>query len=277
MVFHEVDTAFAALPDFIAWANANGWFFDQAYVQALAEAIRTGGLEDPADGPAAPADVLIDGQTFREGIVAFGRNCRMRALLLEILAAQQRHGAAAKIYAPEQVTPFAELMGRLFGAGFVGSEYLPAAADRATFPHLRHEDIEKLTFKKASFDIYFSSEVMEHIPSIPSALAEARRVLKKGGTLLIMCPFAYGQQASVTKAKLGKDGAIEHLMAPEYHGNPVDPVGGSLVFTIPGWDILDQIRAAGFADVTVKIRSSRRYAVTGAEVAGSFIFKATAA
>ena len=97
MIFHEVDTAFAALPDFIAWVNANGWFFDQAYVQALAEEIRNGGLEDPADGPAAPADVLIDGQNFREGIVAFGRNCRMRALLLEILAALPCRFSAAKI------------------------------------------------------------------------------------------------------------------------------------------------------------------------------------
>jgi hypothetical protein len=49
-------------------------------------------------------------------------------------------------------------------------------------------------------------------------------------------------------------------MEPEYHGNPLDPQG-SLVFSIPGWDILDAARASGFAVAEMVAMSSRRYGI----------------
>jgi hypothetical protein len=58
----------------------------------------------------------------------------------------------------------------------------------------------------------------------------------------------------------------ELLMEPEWHGNPVAPETGSLVYRIPGWDLLDQLRAAGFRDVGVHALHSARYGVLGAEM-----------
>ncbi len=43
------------------------------------------------------------------------------------------------------------------------------------------------------------------------------------------------------------NGEIRHLAEPEYHGNPVDPEAGALAFRYYGWDVLDQLAAAGFA------------------------------
>jgi len=43
-----------------------------------------------------------------------------------------------------------------------------------------------------------------------------------------------------------------HHLPPVYHGNPVS-ADGSLVFTDFGWDFLDQMRACGFQDVSLRI------------------------
>jgi SAM-dependent methyltransferase len=126
-------------------------------------------------------------------------------------------------------------------------------------------------------DAYVSCEIFEHIPSIPAALAEAKRVLAVGGILLVMCPFAYAQEQSLVRAVLSDDGTITHLMEPEYHGNPVDPDAGSLVFAVPGWEIIEQCRVAGFTSVVMKVQSSRHFGITGAEIACTFILKAVAA
>jgi hypothetical protein len=54
----------------------------------------------------------------------------------------------------------------------------------------------------------------------------------------------------------------------EYHENPVDPERGSLVFQIPGWDILDRVREAGFARAEMHFVTSHRRGICGAELAG---------
>lgn len=275
MSFHEVDQAFSSFPAWLAWLKTNHWVIDRDYIERLISDVRETGFWDPVLGHIAPHLIEITGTNYRETITAKGCNSRLRALLLELLEARGTYGAGARVYAPEVVTAFACRISHLFFPGFVGSEFLPSENDKKKFPDLRHEDIQALSFSPASFEICFSSEVMEHIPSIPAALAEARRVLAPGGTLLVMCPFAYGQEQSQVSATRRPDGSIVHDREPEYHGNPVDPAGGSLVFTIPGWEILDQCKAAGFENAVIKVHSSRRLGVTGAEIACVFVLKAS--
>lgn len=43
-----------------------------------------------------------------------------------------------------------------------------------------------LPFGDASFDVVTSTQVYEYVPDVPAALAEARRVLRRGGRLLIL-------------------------------------------------------------------------------------------
>jgi SAM-dependent methyltransferase len=148
----------------------------------------------------------------------------------------------------EQVTPmFQVITNFLPGVRCVGSEYLgPKQAPGSMVGHVRHEDAEALSFADATFDVVMSNDVLEHVPHPALALAESRRVLKPGGALFFSVPFYVHRDDSRPRAVL-ENGALNHLEAPEYHGNPVDP-GGSLVFTDFGWDLIDTLHAAGFAD-----------------------------
>lgn len=52
-------------------------------------------------------------------------------------------------------------------------------------------DGKTIPFEDAAFDSIFSSEVFEHVFTLPEILPEISRVLKPGGKLLITCPFAW--------------------------------------------------------------------------------------
>ena len=63
-------------------------------------------------------------------------------------------------------------------------------------------------------------------------------------------------------------------MEPEYHGNPVSKTGGSLVFTIPGWNIVDQTLSAGFASAEMLAISSRRHGIVAQDLATVLVLRA---
>ncbi len=48
-----------------------------------------------------------------------------------------------------------------------------------------------LPFESARFDSIFTSEVFEHVFTLPQILPELNRVLKPGGKILITCPFVW--------------------------------------------------------------------------------------
>jgi len=50
-------------------------------------------------------------------------------------------------------------------------------------------DASEIPFRDDYFDALVCSEVLEHLPSPPQVLKEARRVMKSGGTLLVCVPF----------------------------------------------------------------------------------------
>jgi len=50
-------------------------------------------------------------------------------------------------------------------------------------------DIQALPFRAGAFDAVKATEVLEHVPDVPGALAECRRVLRPGGHLVITVPF----------------------------------------------------------------------------------------
>lgn len=118
---------------------------------------------------------------------------------------------------------------------------------------LRREDVTDLSFADRSIDALASLDVLEHVPDYRRALAQYARVLRPGGTLLMTVPFYSGQADNVELARVGGDGAIEHLQPPEFHGDPLS--GGVLCFHHFGWELLAQMRAAGFAHAhAVRVR-----------------------
>lgn len=58
-------------------------------------------------------------------------------------------------------------------------------------------DAMNLPFKKNSFDVYCSFEVLEHISEPDKLISEASRVLKKGGYCLLTSPYLYREHGGI--------------------------------------------------------------------------------
>jgi hypothetical protein len=261
----------ASLEDFRRWLGENAWAFDPDYISSCAADIARTGFIDPLFGYMPPQKIDATSVNYREGLIAGELNSRLRGVCLVLSEEILARGPGMRVYAPEWVSSFAAKIRNV--VDYHGSEYLPKPVDQETYSDIRHEDVMALSFEDESFDAYITNEVLEHVPSVEATLREAHRILKPGGVLFGTFPMAYVSETSLVKAEL-RDGEIVHLTEPEYHGNPIDPASGSLVFSIPGWDIIEQARSAGFADVNIRLISSRRHAILGAEIAGALVFVA---
>jgi GT2 family glycosyltransferase/glycosyltransferase involved in cell wall biosynthesis len=175
----------------------------------------------------------------------------------------------SRIYMMEQITPIFT-WGQRHLPSVIGSEYLGDQYKSGDIVNgVRHEDVHALSFEDESFDVIVSNEVMEHIPVPNKGFRECVRILRPGGTLLMTIPLIEGQESSVTRAVV-RDGALEYILPPIYHGNPVSEKG-SLVFTDYGWDVIDILRGVGFSNVTVEMYHSLAYAQIGG---GLFVIRA---
>lgn len=187
---------------------------------------------------------------------------RLRAVL-HVMFQEIKPRRDARIYITEQVTPlYAWLKARF--PNLAGSEYFgPAYSGGDVVQGVRHEDIEELSFRDGAFDVIMSFEVLEHVPHEQRAFAELARCLAPGGTLLFTAPFGVNLNANLVRARLQDDGTIAHLMDPEYHGNPVDPEAGALCFRYFGWEVMQDLRAAGLVDPAALFYWSRKYGYLG--------------
>lgn len=202
------------------------------------------GINSKFFGHISPSLINVIGENYREHLLAHNLNSRQRAIL-ECLVSESDffNGRSPKIYAPEGIT---DLALRLRGKYplFIGSEYMPSSAMKdALFP-IPHEDLQALSFSNETFDAVVTCDVIEHIPNLFQCLNEIYRVLKPGGIMLSTHPFTWS--ARTTKKATISNGEITYFTEPEYHGNPLIPHEGSLVFNIPGWDILDVCNSIGF-------------------------------
>lgn len=248
----------------------NPQFRDREYLDRLARSVAAVGATEPLTHTSIPPAQLPVSDNLREGLDYSSINSRMRAVMLCIQwALANQPWSDAKIFATEAVTPFALRLRGLF-AKFIGSEYTESEAQREELFPIPCEDLQQLSFPDDVFHVVTTNEVLEHVPSIDAALAEICRVLRPGGWHIGTAPFAMGQYESIAKARL-KDGKVIHLMEPEYHGNPVDE-RGSLVFEIPGWDILDRAKAAGFKEAHLKYVLSSQHACLSSDAGGIFVF-----
>jgi SAM-dependent methyltransferase len=191
-------------------------------------------------------------------------NNRMRAsvhLLAEVVAPTRK----SHIYATEQSTPLYRYLQKCFPR-LVGSEYLEdgTGLGQTNSASLRNEDLTKLSFPDAHCDVILTFDVMEHIADYPAAVTECVRVLKPGGKMLFSVPFDAATIRNQVRARVDRDGTIEHLLAPEYHAHPRNPKG-SLCFQRFGWEMFEQLRQAGFRNVWALCYYSPDYGYLGGE------------
>ena len=174
----------------------------------------------------------------------------------------------ADLYLTEEVTPiFAYFKNKFPNA--VGSEYMGTAIPLGAKNEngVRNEDLTALTFADSSFDALVSLDVLEHVPDTMKGLSECRRVLRKGGRAMISAPFVAANAQNSLRAVI-ENGEIRHLLPPEYHGDPMSSAG-ILCFHHFGWELLTQMRSAGFKDAYAVCYFSRKFGYVGGE---QFIF-----
>lgn len=169
------------------------------------------------------------------------------------------------LYLTEQVTGLFTAM-CLRHKSTQGSEYFGPNVERGKIDKrgIRNEDITELTFADRSFAAVMCFEVLEHVPEYKQAISELYRVLRPGGTLHLTVPFNPHTQDTLVRARTTPDGSIEFLLEPEYHSNPLSS-DGCLCFYHFGWQILNELKSAGFADACLVHYGSRDYGYLGLE------------
>jgi SAM-dependent methyltransferase len=193
-----------------------------------------------------------------------GLNNRMRAVIhgFEQLF---RPGLHSRVLLAEQVTGLYQWLHVRY-SDLTGCEYLGdlVALGQRDANNVRNEDLTRLTFDACEFDFVLAFDVFEHVPSFLEALRECYRVLKRGGHLFFSVPFRFDSAQNIVRAVRRPGGSIRHILPPEYHGDPLRRED-CLAFYHFGWQLLNQLREAGFVNPCVQHYWSRKFGYLGAE------------
>jgi SAM-dependent methyltransferase len=140
--------------------------------------------------------------------------------------------------------------------GYVCSEYWGEAhASGTSVNGIRHEDLEALSFDDDTIDVVLTSDVLEHVADAYRAHAEIFRVLRSGGRHIFTVPFAGTPQDDVRALRV--NGRTEYLAEQLFHGDPVRPGQGVLVWRIFGTEMFTRLQTIGFTTTTMRLREPR--------------------
>ena len=233
-------------------------------------------LEPLSDEHIPPEALLIQEPNWRESLVGNGLLSRNRAVLwiLERIYGSIGSLRDKDIYLVEALTGFSVWLSRQVGhERILCSEYLEYSEIGSC--DIPHQNLCNLTFDSESFDLVICNELFEHVQDINQAFTEISRVLRTGGRLIATCPLAFGQNASIIKAFTDPESGETRVFGePELHGDPVRPQHGSLVYRIPGWDVLVQLKQAGMAQACIHHVASWKYGIFGSDLPGVLVIEA---
>ncbi len=264
----EIDQTFSSISNWFEWLDLHPEVHDADTANQIGQTIMQRGIIEPLTGRTfGPPDLSHGGPNWREGIVAGNINSRMRAVF-QILNEKTSTLPYPKIYCAEAITHMALRLRGTFQY-FIGSEYLPDQESKKLHYPVQHQDLTQLSHPTHSFDAVITSDVLEHVPDVDAALAELCRVLRPGGWHISTHPFRMMSEDSDVRAKM-VDGNVVLLKEAEYHGNPTNPSGGSLVYEIPGWDIIQRCHHAGFSDAHMRFVCSQRAGILSQQM-GIFV------
>lgn len=134
---------------------------------------------------------------------------------------------------------------RRSGAQLTCSEYFDDVAPGDERDGVRCEDVQALSFADASFDVVTHTEVFEHVEDDRRGFRELQRVLAPRGATVFSVPIdpSRGTRERVVR----RDGDLQYLMPPEYHGDRLRGAGRVLSWRDYGGDVVGRLRDAGFA------------------------------
>lgn len=216
---------------------------------AKAHALERGVLKGVCNLTGAETEFYLASDNLREDIVSPTSNTISRhrqavcALSLSVFAhphatlaeiAAHVNQERLKVYLAETHSPlFRFLNEHLEPELFVCSEYFGQAHSSGEIVgDVMHQDLQRTSFADETFDIVLTFEVFEHIPDALVAEREVVRILKAGGIYCFTVPFMPDGEHDLILAELGADGELKHFAEPQYHGDPLRPEEGILVFRI---------------------------------------------
>lgn len=149
-------------------------------------------------------------------------------------------------------------------ARFTHSDFFDDALPGTIAPNgVPCEDIQALSFADNAIDLCISQDVFEHIPDPWQGFREVLRVLKPEGQHVCSIPYSPSLEKSRPRVRI-VNGAIEHILPAEYHGDPTRGAQGALVYTDFGKDLIERLRDIGFA---VELHETRKHDVKGGYLA----------
>lgn len=271
----EITRSFQSLTEWQAFLAENPMVADPEAIEGIVAAACRNGVSFPFMGQHfPPEEVSVLDRNYRESLRVMNLAPRVRAVCDLFHEQFPAPDLSLKIFAPEALTPFA-LMFRGRYPKFLGSEYTDDPVIESQLYPIPVLDLMDMECPTGTFSAALVNDVLEHVPDIRQVLRELRRVMHDGGVLLSTQPFNYSCQDSIVRARI-IDGKLVHLLPPEYHGDPVRPSEGVLVFEVPGWELLDWCRDAGFSHAEFVFVSSAQRGITGAEIAGVHVLRAFA-
>jgi SAM-dependent methyltransferase len=132
------------------------------------------------------------------------------------------------------------------GARLTRSEFFDGVPPGQTRHGVHCQDVQRLSFADASFELVTHTEVFEHVEDDAAGFRELRRVLAPRGVTAFTVPI---DPAAATRERVvrSSDGALRYLQPPEYHGDRLRGAGRVLSWRDYGGDIVQRLRQAGFA------------------------------
>lgn len=113
-----------------------------------------------------------------------------------------------------------------------------------------NQNLERLTFGDAEFDIVVTTDVMEHVRLDDLAHREIYRVLKPGGFYLFTVPHVREWEKTLERVKIvdpEQPALDEQILEPEYHGDANSADSRVLAYRTYGRDLDARLEELGFA------------------------------
>jgi SAM-dependent methyltransferase len=225
-----------------------GWFDAELDAQVSAAVIAAGTLRGVCNLAGCVTDFAVESDNLRETLRATvsGSINRRRQLICALglavcgtahvtlpeIAAQIRQ-RQLRCYLAEAGSELAQALQALIGPLLVCSEYFgPAYRSGETVGGVLHQDLQQTSFAAAAFDLIITAEVFEHIPDALRAEREIVRLLRPGGVYCFTVPFLPYHEADLVLAEHNAHGELLLHAEAQYHGDPIRPQEGALVYRL---------------------------------------------
>lgn len=246
-------------------------FFDYALDEITSKyALEKGELPGFCNLSGTATDFAITNPNLRENIIANSSRSinRYRQMVCALSLALFDHPYASlvditlyinhknlKVYTAEANSTFFSYLKQnlrpelLFYSEYFGDKYKSGDIING----IPHQDLQATSFEDEAFDIILTTDVFEHIPDALKAEREVVRILKKNGIYCFSVPVGGYYEKDILLADLDEHGQIRYYAEPQYHGDPVRPEEGILVFRIFSMRELKQ----RFEDLECRFQSYR--------------------